>query len=293
MVVKYADLDKKGQKEVRDILKAKVVYIYHNKIDATGHSTESDTFSAVDDTIEQLTRFIKKLHGSYNVSKVIVTADHGFLYNDYVIEEREKEKGSGLESSISDSRFEISSKNEKPSLGYSFPLKSTTKFSEDLFVIIPNSVNRYSGSGRGNQYVHGGASLQEVVVPVIESSRKREEVSGLVTPSLVTKDLKVVSNVLKFILIQEEPVSASDKERAIMVGLYKDSQLVSNEKEMELNKTSSNPTDRVFQVELHLVQHGKMETQYKLKVFDKADSNRLNALLEADVKNQTLIQTDF
>lgn len=292
-VVKYTDLDKKGQKEVRDFLKAKVVYIYHNKIDATGHSTESDTFSAVDDSIEQLTRFIKKLHGSYNVSRVLVTADHGFLYNDYVIEEREKEKGSGLESFISDSRFEISSQQEKPSLGYSFPLKNTTRFSEDLFVIIPGSVNRYSGSGRGNQYVHGGASLQELVVPVIESSRKREEVSGLVTPSLVTKDLKVVSNVLKFILIQEEPVSASDKERTIMVGLYKDSQLVSNEKEIDLNKTSGNPTDRVFQVELHLVQHGKMETQYKLKVFDKGDSNRINALLEADVKNQTLIQTDF
>jgi hypothetical protein len=293
VVVKYADLDKKGQKEGRDLLKAKVVYIYHNKIDATGHSTESDTFSAVEDTIGQLTKFIKKLHGSYNVSKVIVTADHGFLYNDYVIQEREKEKGSGLESFISDSRFEISYKNDKPSLGYSFPLKNTTKFSESLFVIIPNSVNRYSGTGRGNQYVHGGASLQELVVPVIESSRKREEVSELVTPSLVTKDLKVVSNVLKFILIQEEPVNASVKERTIMVGLYKDSQLVSNEKEIELNKTSGNPTDRVFQIELHLVDHGKMETQYKLKVFDKADSNRLNALLEVDVKNQTLIQTDF
>jgi len=293
IVVGFVDLEKKSQKELRDILKAKVVYIYHNKIDATGHASESDTFSAVDGTIEQLTKFIKKLHGSYNVSKVIVTADHGFLYNDYVIEERDKEKGSGLESLISDSRFEVSPKSEKPSLGYSFPLKNTTKFLEDLFVIIPNSVNRYSGSGRGNQYVHGGASLQELIVPVIESSRKREGVSGLVTPSLVTKDPKVVSNVLKFILIQEEPVGASIKERTIMAGIYRDSQLVSNEKEIELNKTSSNPTDRVFQVDLHLVQHGKMETQYKLKVFDKADSNRLNALLETDVKNQTLIQSDF
>ena len=141
--------------------------------------------------------------------------------------------------------------------------------------------------------MHGGASLQELVVPVIESTRKREEVAGLVTPSLVTKDLKIVSNVTKFILIQEEPVSATSKERTVVAGLYKDSQLVSSEKEIELNKTSNHPTDRVFQVELHLVQHGKMETQYKLKVFDKADINRLNALLEADVKNQTLIQTDF
>lgn len=298
LAIKNTDLSGKTQQEKRDIFKSKVVYIYHDVIDSTGDKAVSErrTFEVVDIAIGELARLIKLLHSSFNVSKVIVTADHGFLYNDFTIEDKDKEKGSGLNADDiiwSDSRFEIVSKKEKPALGYAFPISRTTKFNDDLFVVIPSSVNRYTGSGRGNQYVHGGASLQELVVPLLESTRKREEVSGLVAPSLVTKDLKVVSNVAKFIVIQEEPVSASYKERTVVAGLYKDSQLVSNEKELELNKTSGNPTDRVFQVDLHLVQHGKMETLYKLKVFDKSDTNRLNALLEADVKNQTLIQTDF
>lgn len=295
LAIKIADLAGKTQQEKRELFKSKVVYIYHDVIDSTGDKAASEqrTFAVVEDAISELARFIKLLHSSFNVSKVIVTADHGFLYNDFTIEDKDKEKGSGLDPLIGHSRFEIVDKNQKPQLGYVFPLSRTTKFTDDLYVVIPESVNRYSRAGSGNQYVHGGASLQELVVPVLESTRKREEVTGLVSPALVTRDLKVVSNVAKFILIQEEPVSAVSKERTVMVGLYKDSQLVSNEKELELNKTSGNPTDRVFQVELHLVQHGKMETLYKLKVFDKSDANRLNSLLEADVKNQTLIQTDF
>ena len=291
--IKLSELEGKTQKEKREIFKAKVVYIYHDVIDSTGDkaSSQRDTFLAVDQTISQLTRFIKLLHGSYNVAKVLVTADHGFLYNDYTIEEGDKEKGSGLVPLIPHSRYEIVAQNMAPALGYIFPLKNTTKFSDDLFVVIPGSVNRYSRAGAGNQYVHGGASLQELVVPIIESARKLEEVSGLVTPSLVTKDLKVVSNVLKFILVQEEPVSASHKERTLVIGLYKDNDLISNEKQLDLNKTSDSPTERIFQVDLHVIQLTRMETMYKLKISDKND--RLNAIIEADVKNQTLIQKDF
>jgi hypothetical protein len=54
-------------------------------------------------------------------------------------------------------------------------------FNDNVFVTIPHSVNRYRKQGVGHQFVHGGGSLQEVVVPVIESSRKREEVVTKVT----------------------------------------------------------------------------------------------------------------
>lgn len=291
--VKFGDVMGKPRVENRDLFKGKVVYIYHDVIDARGDRvvTERDTFSAVEQALQELTRFIKLLHASFNVSKVIVTADHGFLYNDFTIEEKDKEKGISDDPIVAHSRFQIVKEKITPTLGYVFPLKNTTKFSEDLYVVIPESVNRYSRSGAGNQYVHGGASLQELIVPVIESTRKREEVSGLVAPTLVSKDLKVVSNILRLIIIQEEPVSSNLKERTITVGLYKDGELVSNEKELELNKVSEAATDRIFQFDLHLVSGGKMDSNYKLKVFDKSD--KLNPLIEADVKNQTLIQTDF
>ena len=66
-----------------------MVYIYHDVIDATGDKKPSErrTFEAVKDAINELKIFVKMLHSSYNVSKVIITADHGFLYNDREIEE--------------------------------------------------------------------------------------------------------------------------------------------------------------------------------------------------------------
>lgn len=290
--VKFSDVAGKPRSENRDLFKGKVVYIYHDVIDAAGDRavSERSTFDAVERTLEELVRFIKLLHSSYNVSKVLVTADHGFLYNDFTVEEKDKEKSNGPDAVVAHSRFEIVREAASPARGYSFPLKNTTKFEDELYVVIPEAVNRYSRSGAGNQYVHGGASLQELVVPVIESIRKREEVSGLVNPILVTEDLKVVSNVLRLVLLQQEPVSNALKERTVVVGLYKDAEAVSNEKELELNK-SGEASGRKFTVDLHLISSRKLEGFYKLKVFDKAD--RLNPLIEADVKNQTLIQTDF
>lgn len=293
MVVKLSDLQIKTQAENREIFKSKVVYIYHDLIDATGdkRATEGRTYQAVELAIEELKKFIKSLHATYNVAKVLVTADHGFVYNDFPIEEKDKEKGSGLEAIIEHSRFEIVRSNVKPSIGYIFPLSSTTKFKDELFVVIPQSVNRYRRSGSGNQYVHGGGSLQELIVPVIESARKREKLTTQVQPQFVTKDLKLVSNLLRVVLIQENPVSRFEKERAIRIGLYKENELVSNDKELLLNKTSDNATERIFQFDLHLTTTSKMASNYKLRVFDIAD--HLNPLLEADVRNQTLIQNDF
>ena len=67
----------------RDVFKSRLVYIYHNVIDAIGddRKTERKTFHAVTDAISELNSLVKKVHSSFNVSKVFITSDHGFLYN--------------------------------------------------------------------------------------------------------------------------------------------------------------------------------------------------------------------
>jgi hypothetical protein len=44
----------------------------------------------------------------------------------------------------------------------------------DIEIAIPKSINRLRLKGAGSRYVHGGASLQEVVIPVIKINKKRE-----------------------------------------------------------------------------------------------------------------------
>lgn len=292
--IQFEDVNSKGQQEARDLFKNEVVYVYHDVIDSTGDKKVSErrTFEVTRDAINELARFVKRLHSSWNVAKVFVTADHGFLFNDKTIEDKDLEKIDHANAVQSHNRYYITKEQLDPDLGYSIPLSATTHFKDELFVTIPKSVNRYRKQGVGHQFVHGGGSLQELVVPLIESSRKREAVGGKVKPKLVNQgELKVVSNILRLNVLQETKLSSMEKERTIMIGLYKDLDLVSNEAQITLNSTSDVPSERMHRLELTLSSSAVQENFLKLKVFDLDD--RLNPLIEELVKNNTLIETDF
>ncbi len=162
VALSFSDIQGRPSKELRDIFKKRVVYIYHDVIDSTGdkRSSERRVFQAVDDTFEELQRFVKSLHATFNVAKVLITSDHGFLYNDREIEEKDKEGGLNPKAQYSHNRFEISEDPAPPVLGYKLPLSATTTFKEPLYVTIPSSVNRYKKQGVGHQYVHGGAACR-------------------------------------------------------------------------------------------------------------------------------------
>ncbi|MFH1739608.1 MAG: BREX-1 system phosphatase PglZ type A, partial [bacterium] len=58
-----------------------VVYIYHNSIDRVGDSssTEAQTFDAVERALGELLRILKKI-ANINASNMLLTSDHGFLF---------------------------------------------------------------------------------------------------------------------------------------------------------------------------------------------------------------------
>lgn len=292
--IQYGALDGLDRPEIREIFKNDVVYVYHDVIDSTGdtRSSERRTFDAVEDAVLELKKFVKLLHGSYNVAKVYITADHGFIYNDKKIEAKDQEKLPPNDFVMSHNRYFVSKEEISKELSYTLPLSATTKFKDEVFVTIPFSVNRYNKSGVGHQFVHGGGSLQELIVPLIESSRKREDVTRKVNPILINKGgYRIVSNILKLNILQENEVSRLEKERTISVGLFKGSELVSNEEALVLNFTSESPSERLSRVELTLSAEAANESFLKLKIFDTED--KLNPLLEERIQNNTLIQPDF
>lgn len=292
--IQFSDLEGKSSDARRELFKAPVVYIYHDVIDSTGdkRASERRTFQAVEEAIAELFKLVKSLHASMNVSKVIITADHGFLYTDKAIEERDLEKVDKTDLEITHNRYFISKTKQERELSYSIPLAATTAFKDDLWVNIPYSTNRYRKGGVGHQFVHGGGSLQELVVPLIESSRKREKVSRKVNPMLLNdKKLRIVSSILKVNILQEYALSRNEKERTITIGLYSGTNLVSNKETVLLNATSESPTDRMVRRELILNNETEQESFLKLKIFDVEDD--LNPLIEKTVENQTLIQSDF
>lgn len=293
IAITYTELDRKNKEERRELFKASLVYLYHDVIDATGDKTPSErrTCEAVNTAIQEITRLVKSLHGTYAVTRVLITTDHGFLYNDREIAEKDKEKVSGLPALKTHQRYEIVKSKGTTALSYQIPLSATSIFKDDLFVLTPKSVNRYKKQGASHQFVHGGGSLQELVLPIIESTRKRQEVLGKVKPILVSNQLRVVSNVLRLSLLQETKVGRFEKEINLSVGIYKDLELVSNEQLVVMNATSDSPTDRQHRLELTLNRAASRETFLKLKVYDVED--KLNPLIEERVENNTLIQQDF
>jgi uncharacterized protein (TIGR02687 family) len=291
---KYSKFIKLDRNEQRELFKCPTVYVYHDVIDAIGDKMVSEqlVFEAVEDALAELKRFVKTLHATMNVAKVIITADHGFIYNDRELEDRDKENMPVKDSLQSHNRYVLTNKKQELELGYSFPLNATTVFEEDIWVNIPFSVNRYKKQGVGHQFVHGGGSLQEVVVPLIESSRQRIEVTKKVKPILINRgDLRVFSNILKVTILQETKVGRLEKELNLVLALYKDSQPASNEDRITLDSTSEEPSNRMYHRELVLSAVAANESFLKLKIFDADDM--LNPLLEEGVENSTLIQQDF
>ncbi len=275
----------------RELFKNEVVYIYHDMIDREGHKgNERNVFVTTQTAITDLAKLVKNIQGGFNVNRVIITSDHGFIYNDSDIDEVDKNEMAACSIMESGARHYITHDDPTITAGYKIPLFKTSKFQEPFYIVIPDSVNRFKKAGSRYKFTHGGGSLQELIVPIIESTRKEEKIQRKVDPLLASTNLSVVSNNLKFQLIQKNPLSAFEKERKLEIGLYSSVECVSNKITLVLNSTGELPSERIFTVVLSLLMKST-DTVLKLKIFDNEDL--LNPLIEENVKNNTLIERDF
>lgn len=97
---RYEDVMNGDAQSMRELFKRSLVYIFYDTIDEAGHSQSPfEVISACRKAIEQLTVLVKRLHATWNVTNVLLTADHGFLYNDMKFEDKDKH-------SITDSAIE-------------------------------------------------------------------------------------------------------------------------------------------------------------------------------------------
>ena len=87
--VNYEEVDGNNMQTNRELFKKPLVYVFHNTIDEAGHN--GDIIDACRKSIQQLAKLVKSLHATFNVANVIVTSDHGFLYNDIEFEEKDKQ----------------------------------------------------------------------------------------------------------------------------------------------------------------------------------------------------------
>jgi uncharacterized protein (TIGR02687 family) len=292
--LRYSAVQGKGMEEGRELFKEHpLVYIYHDRIDATGddRDTETQVIPEIETAIDELARLVQTLN-NWNVYRVLITADHGFLYAeneipDSMVESFPEAEGIRLRKSRS-----IVAERIEGDHGYRFPLRALSDVDEDLTVAVPRAVNRYRLRGAGKQYAHGGASLQEMIVPTLEVNKARKDVAEKVGVRLLSGDREIKTGALTAHLLQTESVASGRQPRTVHAALYdSDGNVVSEEETITLDSQSEDPTERKRKLVLTLESDANGLTFCRLKVFDVED--RLNPLIDQKYSIKQLIERDF
>jgi len=229
-----------------------IIYIYHNRIDATGDKRDSEerVFEAVEETLQELIRLIKKLTGA-NANNLLVTSDHGFIYQNRPIDESDFSGGDAEGDRIlfRDRRFVLGKGlADVPSLHKFMP--EQLGLAGEVEVQVPKSINRLRLKGSGSRFVHGGASLQEVVIPVLKINKKRRsDVSAVEVDILRGASSVITSGQLAVTLYQSGPVTEKIQPRILRAGIYTEAgDLISDSHNLTFDLTSDNPRERELQV---------------------------------------------
>ena len=142
---------------VRQVPRAPWLFVYSTTLDEAGHGgVLSLTPRAAEDYVEQCARAVRKL-ASAGVEHIHVVTDHGFFLLDEVAD-HDLIRVTATDLRYKSHRAVVGRDLASPSL-LTFPLLGS-----DLTVGVPRATGILEARGR-YQFFHGGASLQEIVVP--------------------------------------------------------------------------------------------------------------------------------
>ena len=264
------DLSRMGRAEVRQhVADASLVYVYHDEIDATGDSarTESDTFKAVARAVNTLSKLTKRVVTTLDASFVVITADHGFIYTDSKAESPDKSqiRDQPLGTVISKKRYLLGRALPKPQNAWRGHTRVTAGASGDMQFWIPKGSSRFHFSG-GARFIHGGAMLQEIVVPVIKVRQQQEKVSPkLVDVQVLGSKHRITTPKHRFSLVQTEPITDSVLKVTLKIAIYERDQPVTDIQTVTFASESRDWKDRQNAVVLTLRDHPyNKRTKYQL-----------------------------
>jgi uncharacterized protein (TIGR02687 family) len=278
MVCKAEELLAKKKEEGREYVKGKrVVYVYHNTVDAIGDklATEDKTFDAVRKAIDELASLVTYIVNNLNGNYVVITADHGFLFT-------ESKPGEPDKSKLKDKPEGTVIANKRYLLGHKLPddeafwhgkTSMTAGAEGDMEFLIPKATNRFHFVG-GSRFLHGGAMLQEIVVPVItvrhvKGKSVEETKTKAVKVHVLGASHKITTHRHRFELIQVEPVSERVKGVTLKVAVYDSDEPVTNIESVTFDSGSDKIDERKKWVHLVLQeQQYNKKTPYRLVLRD-------------------------
>lgn len=241
--------------EAEQVLRGKrLVYLYHDHIDALGDSAKSEreTYEAVHQAIQDLNYAVDRL-SRLQAKRIFITADHGFLFQFKQIEEYGKISAVAGRVMDGNRRFAIGNQLSVPE--GAIKLKEEQTPLKNVEVVLAKGLNRFK-TGGGLQFIHGGALPQEAVVPLIDYRRIEKAQPVDIAVAMVQK---VITNYrVPISFYQEQSVSDEYTSRKVRAAFYQGDERISNEVELVFDLKGENK-DRNRQVEFSLI-----EKHYKI-----------------------------
>ena len=269
-------LKMKAKSEGREFIKPyKVIYIYSNHIDKTGDdkTSEGKVFEATEAEFENIFRILKHIN-NMNGYNTIITSDHGYLYQHNRLEDTDFTGFTPAGKIYKSNRRFVLGKNLVAHSSVQSWTGAALGFADDTEAQIPKSINRSRIQGAGSRFVHGGASLQEIVVPVLEVNKARVDDIDQVEIDIISNTTQITGNTFAVSFYQKQPVSDKIHSRQLKVGFYSaDERLLSDVHTILFNSTDTDTKAREkrqnFQFTAEATKlHGhdvylKMEEQYE------------------------------
>lgn len=232
----------------------KLIYIYHDSIDAMGDkvSTEYRAFDGAETAVNELSELVKVIRDTLSGTNIFITSDHGFIYQRDALEEVDKVKKEDIYFLESKRRYAISCEERDVDGLLRFSSKGIV--TNDFNIYIPKANIRFKTQGAGANFVHGGASLQEIVVPLITYKNKRAGQSNAKAAEktrikLTNAVKKITNNIFSLNFFQTEKVAGKIVPCSVETYLVDEEyQVISNVEVIMGDKVSSNPDERIFSI---------------------------------------------
>ena len=228
IAIKAEDLLAEGTKVVED--SAPIIYVYHNVIDKMGDTrdTEDKVFSACEVACGELESLASELVAA-GCGTIFITADHGFLYQagDIAAYEYAEVEGLSMLSKVEDMdmnhtrRFIVADVLPKSDSLIEFAAADLSLEGEAK-IAFPRGITRLRLRGSGARYVHGGASLQEDVIPIISIRRDLSVKKTYETDvqGFATGRLSITGSTVAVDVYQVQPCDNTVLPATVKVGLY-------------------------------------------------------------------------
>jgi len=296
MAIGYEDFLKYKKDDGRTLVKnSSVIYIYHDEIDKMGENKEEKTFDAVESTFETIIKIVKQI-SNVNGSNIFITSDHGFLYTNQATRDSEFCKVETQGAIKSNRRFIIGKNLKSDSCTAKYSGNNLGIVGENEY-LIPKSINKIRVQGGGNRFVHGGATLQELVIPLIEVNIGKGKVQIKEVNVDIIPIRTISTNSINVSLYQSEIVDNNIKPITLKISFQSENGVVlSDEIKHTFNSEEQYTTNRETKFKITFKQNINEYNNQTIKLVTKkvlTESNETPIYKEFKVKLALSFFNDF